>query len=106
MLFGEGIVADLRGEVGDFDIITPRMVEDKVDVREGDILILNTGRHRFHWMAEKKNEEKYFVRHPAPHVEFARWAIKKKLKWLGADSPALDHPLDTAILATPRSPPG
>jgi kynurenine formamidase len=97
VLFGDGIVVDLRGEVSDFDIITPAMVEKKSEVREGDILILNTGWHKYHWMAEKKNEEKYFVRHPAPHVEFAKWAIKKKLRWLGADSPALDHPLNTAI---------
>ncbi len=97
VLFGDGIVVDLRGEVSDFDIITPAMVEKKSEVREGDILIFNTGWHKYHWMAEKKNEEKYFVRHPAPHVEFAKWAIKKKLRWLGADSPALDHPLNTAI---------
>ncbi|MDG6906368.1 MAG: cyclase family protein [Nitrososphaerota archaeon] len=97
VLFGEGIVVDLEDKLDEFDIITPKMVEDKAEVRNGDILIIHTGWHKYHWMAAKKNEEKYFTRHPAPHVEFAKWAIKKKLKWLGADTPALDHPLNTAI---------
>ncbi|MGI0078807.1 MAG: cyclase family protein [Nitrososphaerales archaeon] len=97
VLFGEGIVVDLEDDVGEFDIITPRMVESKASVKEGDILILHTGWHKYHWMAPKKNEDKYFTRHPAPHVEFAKWVIKKKLRWLGGDTPALDHPLNTAI---------
>jgi len=43
VLFGEGIVVDLSQDVSDFDIITPEMVEEKAQVREGDVLILNTG---------------------------------------------------------------
>jgi arylformamidase len=97
VLFGEGIAVDLEGLVGDFDIITPKMVEDRAEVRDGDILILHTGYHKYNWASKTKNEERYFARQPAPHVEFAKWAIKKKLRWIGEDAPALDHPLNTAI---------
>jgi len=98
-LFGEGTIVDLRNKVGEFDIITPELVETnaKEEIKDGDILILNTGWHDFHWMAARKNEDKYFVKHPAPHTGFAKWAIDRKLRWVGSDTPALDHPLNTAI---------
>lgn len=97
VLCGEGVVVDLEGEVGEYDVITPEMVEKKAEVREGDILVLHTGWHRYYWLSKERDEEKYFAKHPGPHVRFAEWALKKKLRWIGADTPALDHPLNTAI---------
>ncbi|MGE5141219.1 MAG: cyclase family protein, partial [Rudaea sp.] len=37
-LVGPGVVVDLSDAAGDYDIYTSRMVEDRAEVREGDIL--------------------------------------------------------------------
>jgi len=37
------------------------------------------------------------VKHPGPDREFAEWAKKKKLRWLGVDCGSADHPMNTII---------
>jgi arylformamidase len=37
------------------------------------------------------------IKHPGPDAEFARWCIKKNLKWLGIDASSQDHPFNTVI---------
>ncbi len=46
-IHGEGVVADISDEVSDYSLYTPEMIEDKVEVKEGDILIINTGYHKY-----------------------------------------------------------
>jgi len=48
-LSGEGVVVDISEEVSDYSIYTPEMITNKVDVKEGDILIINTGYHKYGW---------------------------------------------------------
>jgi type I restriction enzyme S subunit len=38
-LYGEGVVVDLSDELNDYDIYTSEMIENKVEVKENDILI-------------------------------------------------------------------
>jgi kynurenine formamidase len=40
---------------------------------------------------------KYFCFHPGPDVQFARWAVEMKLRWIGVDCGSADHPMNTSI---------
>ncbi len=96
-LMHEGVVVDLSDAVGDYDIYTSKMVEDRVEVREGDILIIHTGYHHYGWDQPAADEVRYMVKHPGPDREFAEWAQAKKLRWIGVDCGSADHPMNTII---------
>ena len=96
-LVGEGVIVDLSDAVGDYDIYTSKMVEDRVEVKEDDILIINTGYHKYGWDQPTADEVTYMVKHPGPDREFAEWAKKKKIRWIGVDCGSADHPMNTAI---------
>lgn len=96
-LVNEGVIVDLSDAVGDYDIYTSSMVEDRVEVRNGDILLIHTGYHHFGWDHPTANEIRYMVKHPGPDREFAEWALQKKLRWLGVDCGSADHPMNTII---------
>ena len=40
-------MADISDLVSDYSIYTPEMILSKVEVRKGDILIVNTGYHKY-----------------------------------------------------------
>ncbi len=82
---------------GDYDIYTSQMVEERADVREGDILIIHTGYHLYGWDQPCADEIRYMVKHPGPDREFAEWAKRKKIKWIGVDCGSADHPMNTII---------
>src|SRR5512145_1424065 len=46
---GPAAVADISDLVSDYSLYTPEMIEDRVEVKKGDILIINTGYHRYSW---------------------------------------------------------
>lgn len=96
-LMHDGVIVDLSDAAGDYDIYTSRMVEDRVEVKEGDILIINTGYHRYGWDQPNADEVRYMVKHPGPDREFAEWAKQKKLRWIGVDCGSADHPMNTKI---------
>ncbi len=96
-LVHEAAVVDLSDICGDYDVYTSQMVEDRVEVREGDILIIHTGYHHFGWDMPNADEIRYMVKHPGPDREFAEWAKKKKLRWIGVDCGSADHPMNTII---------
>ena len=96
-LVGQGVVVDLSDVAGDYDIYTSQMVEERVEVREGDILIIHTGYHRYGWDQPLADEVRYMVKHPGPDREFAEWAKHKKIKWIGVDCGSADHPMNTII---------
>lgn len=96
-LINNGVVVDLSDVCGDYDVYTSQMVEERVEVREGDILIIHTGYHHFGWDQPKADEIRYMVKHPGPDREFADWAKAKKLRWLGVDCGSADHPMNTKI---------
>ena len=96
-LVNEGVIVDLSDAVGDYQVYTSKMVEERVDVKQGDILLIHTGYHHFGWDHPTADEIRYMVKHPGPDREFAEWAKKKKLRWLGVDCGSADHPMNTII---------
>lgn len=96
-LCGEGVIVDLSDICEDYGIYTSKDIEDRVEVKEGDILIINTGYHRYGWDQPEADEMRYMVKHPGPMREFADWLIQKKIKWIGVDCGSADHPMNTKI---------
>ena len=96
-LVGPGVVVDLSDATGDYQIYTSKMIEERVDVHEGDILIIHTGYHHFGWDMPNADEVRYMVKHPGPDREFSLWCREKKIRWLGVDCGSADHPMNTII---------
>ena len=107
-LSGQGVVVDVSDAVSDYGFFTPEMITERVEVKEGDILIVNTGYHRYAWdQPDEFNENaqggveskefKFLVRHPGPSPDFFQWAIDMKLKIVAVDCGAAEHPMNTSI---------
>jgi kynurenine formamidase len=96
-LVHEGVIVDLSDAVGDYDIYTSAMIEERVEVKEGDILILHTGYHHYGWDQPTADEVRYMVKHPGPDREFALWCREKRIRWIGVDCGSADHPMNTII---------
>ncbi|MBW6464197.1 MAG: cyclase family protein [Firmicutes bacterium] len=92
---GQGAIADISEMVSDTSVYSPEMIESVVDVKEGDILIIKTGYGKYGWVSEDSDEFRYMIRHPGPSPDFAEWCLKKKIKWLGIDCVAMEHPMNT-----------
>jgi hypothetical protein len=63
------------------------MIEERVEVREGDILIIHTGYHHFGYCSTQRHqpfadEIRYMVQYPGPDRQFAVWAKEKKITWI------------------------
>ncbi|MCU0502842.1 MAG: cyclase family protein, partial [Anaerolineae bacterium] len=65
-LVGPAAIVDLSDVCGNYDIYTSQMVEERVEVHEGDILIIHTGYHHFGWDMPTADEIRYMVQHPGP----------------------------------------
>jgi kynurenine formamidase len=96
-LVHEGVVVDVSDVCGDYDVYTSRMIEERVEVKEGDILVIHTGYHHYGWDQPTADEIRYMVKHPGPDREFALWCRKKKIRWIGVDCGSADHPMNTII---------
>ncbi|MFC2048725.1 cyclase family protein [Elusimicrobiota bacterium] len=96
-LCGDGVIVDISEDVSDYSLYSPEMIESRVEVKKNDILIINTGYHRYAWDQEGSDELRYFVKHPGPDPTFAKWALEKKLKWIGVDCGSADHPMNTIL---------
>ena len=96
-LVHDAAIVDLSDCCGDYDVYTSKNVEDRVEVKKGDILIIHTGYHHFGWDMPTANEIRYMVMHPGPDREFADWAKAKKIRWIGVDCGSADHPMNTII---------
>jgi kynurenine formamidase len=92
---GPGVIADISHLVSDSSVYTPEMIESVAEVREGDILIIKTGWHKFGWNSPDSDEFRYMIKHPGPSPDFSRWCVEKKIKWLGIDAVSQDHPMNT-----------
>ena len=67
------------------------------DIREGDILILHTGWHRYYEGQPQQDLVRYFCYHPGPNLDTLHWMLKKKIKWCGMDTGSGDHAMNTSI---------
>ncbi|MFW6096553.1 MAG: cyclase family protein [Chloroflexota bacterium] len=92
---GPGAIADISDQVSNSSVYTPEMIENAVDVRRGDILIIKTGWHQYGWDSPDSDEFRYMIKHPGPSPDFADWCIEKEIKWLGVDCVAMEHPMNT-----------
>ncbi|MDH3525606.1 MAG: cyclase family protein [Acidobacteriota bacterium] len=92
---GPGVIADISAEVSDSSVYTPAMIEAQVDLEDGDILLIKTGWHRYGWASPDSDEFRYMIQHPGPSPDFADWCIARKIKWLGIDCVAMEHPMNT-----------
>ena len=61
-------------------------------VNEEDIVIVHTG-----WNKYWGDSQKYFLESPGLGKAAGEWFVKRKVKAVGVDQQALDHPLHTAI---------
>lgn len=93
--FGPGVVVDISDVVSNSSVYTPAMIEERVDVQPGDILIIKTGWHKYGWNSPDSDEFRYMIKHPGPSPDFADWCIEKRIKWLGVDCVAMEHPMNT-----------
>ena len=107
-LCGPGVVVDISDAVSDYSLYTPEMITSRATVKPGDILIINTGYHRYSWdqpdvfstAAQGGVESKefgFYVRHPGPSPDFYKWALDMKLKVIGVDCGCAEHPMNTPI---------
>lgn len=107
-LCGEGVIVDISDAVSDYSLYTPQMIEERVTVKEGDILLINTGYHKYGWdqpdipseTAQGGIENKefgYYLRHPGPSPDFFPWALEKKFKLIGVDCGSAEHPMNTNL---------
>jgi len=96
-LVHDAAIVDLSDACGDYQVYTSKMIEDRIEVKEGDILVIHTGYHHFGWDQPTADEVRYMVKHPGPGQEFADWAKKKKLRWIAVDCGSADHPMNTIL---------
>ncbi len=96
-LCGPGVIVDLRDEMHDLAVYTPRMIEKRVKVKSGDILFLNTGWGRYSQFGAKPDEERYIHMHPGAHPDLVPWLLKKKIHIWGMDCVSTDHPMNLPI---------
>ncbi|HRW49716.1 MAG TPA: cyclase family protein, partial [Caldilinea sp.] len=96
-LWGPGIIVDLSDALDELDIFTPEMIEERVEVREGDILFIHTGWWKYSFLSPEGDEEKYIHRHPGPHHSIVPWLIEKKIHVWGVDMISTDHPMNLPI---------
>lgn len=94
---GPGVVVDISDSVGDYDLYSPELFMQKADIQKGDILIINTGYHKYAWDQPESDELRYFVKHPGPDPSFHKWALDMQIKWIGVDCGSADHPMNTII---------
>ena len=96
--FGTGVVVSIPKEK--WEVITADDLENaRPEIREGDLVIVNTGWHRHYG-----DTRKYFVESPGTYDEAGAWMAEKGIKGFGIDCQALDHPLGTAIGPQPNGP--
>jgi kynurenine formamidase len=96
-LYGEGVIVDLSDAMEELEIFTPQMIEDRAEIKEGDILLINTGWHKHAQFGSQPDEEKYILRHPGPHFDLVDWLLEKKIHLWGVDMISTDHPMNLPI---------
>jgi kynurenine formamidase len=93
----KGVVVDLRDEMDELAVYTPEMIESRVDIQAGDMLLLHTGWHRYAQFGAEPDEEKYIHRHPGAHPSLVQWLLDKKIHVWGVDCISTDHPMNLPI---------
>jgi kynurenine formamidase len=96
-LVHEGVVVDISDQVGPWDEIKPHHITDKIEVKQGDVVIYHTGFARHYLGGSEQDLTHYMCRHPGGGRELAEWIVDMGLSWTGSDTGSADHPMNTTI---------
>jgi kynurenine formamidase len=96
-LCGPGVVVDLSNEMDELSLYTPKMIEERIEVKNGDLLFLHTGWHKYAQFGSEPDEEKYIHRHPGAHPDMVPWLLEKGVHIWGVDCISTDHPMNLPI---------
>ncbi len=89
--FGTGVAVSVPK--GKWGVLTPEDLERaQPKIQENDIVMINTGSHR-----KFGDNPDYFAYSPGLYKESAEWLVQRKVKLVGVDVQALDHPLGTFL---------
>jgi kynurenine formamidase len=91
------VIVDLTDEMDELAIYTPKMIEDRVEVKNGDLLFLHTGWEKHAQFGSEADEEKYIHRHPGAHPDMVPWLLEKGIHIWGVDCISTDHPMNLPI---------
>lgn len=90
--YGDAVVVSFPKKK--WELITVEELENaKPEIRKDDIVIINTGFHKF-W----GESDHYFMESPGLSIAAAQWLIDKGIKAMGIDCQALDHPCYTYMI--------
>lgn len=92
-LFGNGVVLDLRSK-GSFDIITADDLKAAGEIKDGDIVVINTG-----WHKRYSDALEYFGEAPGLDTSAAEYLASKNPKFVAMDTPFIDSPLATDMVS-------
>src|SRR3989304_5476278 len=62
--YGPGVIVDLSDMLDDLDLFRPEDIEKRVEGREGDLLFIHTGWHRYSFFSPEGAAERYLPRPP------------------------------------------
>ncbi len=96
-LYGPGVIVNLSDVLDELDTYAPEMIDERAEVRTGDILILHTGWHKHAQFGSQPDEEKYIHMHPGAHPAMVDWLLERKIKIWGVDAVSTDHPMNLPI---------
>ncbi len=96
-LCGPGVIVDLRDAMDELAVYTPQMIEQRVQVKPGDLVLLHTGWHRYADFGATPDEERYYHYHPGAHADLVPWLLEKKIHVWGVDCVSTDHPMNLPI---------
>jgi arylformamidase len=94
-LYGETVVWDIpKGEGESYTSQDFEKANEKLEVREGDIVLVHTGWGRYDdlRLKERKNWYHVFRKHPGLNEDGAKWLVKKKIKAYGQDTVGTQSP--------------
>ncbi len=73
------------------------MIEKRIAVQRGDILLLHTGWHAYADFGATPDEERYYHYHPGAHPDLVPWLLEKQVHVWGVDCVSTDHPMNLPI---------
>jgi kynurenine formamidase len=91
--FGTGVAVSIPK--GKWGVITPEDLENATPaIQPHDIVMINTGQHRL-W----GDNDDFFGYGGGLYKEAAEWLVERRVKLVGVDVQALDHPLGTKLVS-------
>ena len=90
--FGTGVAVSIPKTK--WEVITaPDLEAARPAIREGDIVMINTGMHK-----KMADTDEYYAYSPGIYREGAQWLVDRKVKLVGYDIQANDHPMATKLV--------